>query len=134
MCLTRIRLADHSGGTAADLHGLSFFPISNRDTQGTEVFKERTNSSKLPLDARRVNSGFRSEDGASAPEHTERSMRPREVFVDDQPLAAVLREDVAAAAMDGVPGPTRAQFHGPIEGRDRDLTKDMNLWLGNVKL
>ena len=132
--LTRIRLADHSGGTAADLHGLSFFPISNRDTAGTEVFKERNNRSKLPLDSRRVNTGLGLGGGASTPEHTERSVCTRKVFVDNQPLAVVLREDVAAAPVDGVARPARAEFHGPIESCDRNLAENMNLRLGNVKL
>jgi len=30
----RIRLADHSGGTAADFHGLPFYPDFNRDAAG----------------------------------------------------------------------------------------------------
>src|ERR1035441_4621340 len=43
----RTWLADHSGGTTADSHGLSFSPLSKRSTAGTKVVKEPTTQTKL---------------------------------------------------------------------------------------
>jgi len=65
-CLKRIRLADHSGGTAADSHGLSFYPrLQVGVTEGTQIFKERrtiasyhrTSSSVKLKNGRFVNGG-----------------------------------------------------------------------------
>jgi hypothetical protein len=51
----RRRLADHSGGTAADLHGLSFYPDGGRGTAGTGVVKEQLSAKNLARVSATVN-------------------------------------------------------------------------------
>ena len=82
----------------------------------------------------RVSTFWLDHDRGSASDRRATSVRAREVFVNDQPLAAVPGEDVAAATVDGVARAAGAQLDRPIKSGDRDFTKDVNLRLGDMKL
>ena len=56
-------------------------------------------------------------------------MRARKVFVHDLPLVAIADKYVAAAAVDGVPGPSRTQLNRPGKRGHRAIAKHLYLWL-----